>query len=172
MFCMALVFSMKTLELSLGCVAMVDDEDFEWLSKFSCSTQRVDGKLKYGAISMRTTATGRTKKYLLHRIILGITDPKVYVDHKDGNGFNDQRSNLRIATNAQNQYNAKKHKDNTSGYKGVRWSKAGKCWIAQIQHNKKERHIGSFKCPIEAAKAYDAKAIELHGEFAKPNFPI
>jgi hypothetical protein len=54
---------MKTLELSLGCVAMVDDEDFEWLSKFSCSTQRVDGKLKYGAISMRTTATGRTKKY-------------------------------------------------------------------------------------------------------------
>jgi hypothetical protein len=93
------------------------------------------------------------------------------VDHEDGNGLNNQRSNLRIASPTQNQGNARRRKDNTSGYKGVSWYRRTNKWKAHIRVDKKLRHLGYFIDLTDAARAYDAAALEHFGEFAHLNFP-
>ena len=93
-------------------------------------------------------------------------------DHINGDGLDNRKQNLRTCTHTENMRNRGKSKNNTSGFKGVSWHKRGKTWDAKIAHNKKLMHIGSFKDKEVAAKAYDRKAIELHGKFAKLNFPI
>ena len=103
----------------------------------------------------------------LHRMLLGVTDPKVIVDHIDGNGLNCQRSNLRVTNHAGNAWNASLRADNKSGYKGVRQDKKTGKWLAFIQVNYKRRYLGSFVTPELAAEAYARAAEELHGEFMK-----
>tara|TARA_R110000824_G_scaffold396554_1_gene598108 strand:- start:1212 stop:1535 length:324 start_codon:yes stop_codon:yes gene_type:complete len=92
------------------------------------------------------------------------------VDHINRNPLDNRKSNLRICTNAENSYNTGPQKNNTSGYKGVSWRKDAKKWTAYIGHAPKS-HLGYFDTPEEAAKARDAKAKELHGEYAHLNFP-
>jgi hypothetical protein len=104
----------------------------------------------------------------LHRIIMGATG-NVEVDHRDGNGLNNLRSNLRLATNAQNA----KNRISTVGasrYKGV--SIFGKRWRAKIESDGVRFSLGIYNTQEEAARVYDAAAIRLHGEFARLNFPI
>ncbi len=97
------------------------------------------------------------------------------VDHKDGNGLNNQRNNLRIATRGQNGSN-RRPKGGSSGYIGVSMLviRSGKntyqYWRASIQKGGVKEYLGLFKNKVDAAKAYDKRAIELHGEFANPNF--
>ena len=74
---------------------------------------------------------------------------------------------MREATSSQNHYNAHKHKDNTSGFKGVSWHKSSKKWNAKITYQGKKIHLGSYDIPEEAHEAYKSKAIELYGEFAR-----
>ena len=97
------------------------------------------------------------------------------VDHEDGNGLNNQRYNIRDSTRIQNNYNKDKRKDNTSGYKGITLIKSKydltKPWRAQIQENKKPRKLGYYATAVEAAMAYDQAAKELHGDYARLNFP-
>lgn len=96
------------------------------------------------------------------------------VDHKNGNTLDCRRSNLRICTNAQNNQNKKKHRDNISGYKGVsffRWGNRSKRWKANIFAHGKHYRMGYFHTAKEAAKAYDIMALKLHGEYASLNFP-
>lgn len=94
------------------------------------------------------------------------------VDHIDGNGLNNQRSNLRIATHLQNQRNRQHmNKNNSSGYRGVTWCKGAGRWMAQLSLNYKHVHLGLFDSPIDAAIAYDHAVIEHFGEFASTNFP-
>ena len=104
---------------------------------------------------------------LMHRHIL---QPPVdlEVDHRDNDGLNNRRSNLRMATRSQNMTN-KEYGVGISGYRGV--SRNGSRWRARVIHNNKEHHIGTFDTIEEAAKAYDQLAKELHGEFAMLNFP-
>ena len=93
-----------------------------------------------------------------------------FVDHKDHNRLNNRKkSNLRPATNQQNNFNTIPRKI-TSQYKGVYWHKRDKKWVARITTNRKHFHLGYFEKEIEAAKAYDKVAKELHGEFAYLNF--
>jgi hypothetical protein len=92
------------------------------------------------------------------------------IDHIDGDGLNNQKSNLRIGTHQQNIMNRTKQRNNTSGYKGVSFDKSTNKFVAQIGYNKKGIHIGSFKTAILAARAYDVEAIKYHGEFANLNF--
>ncbi len=87
------------------------------------------------------------------------------VDHIDGNGLNNQRSNLRIATRAQNAHNTRRPKTNTSGHKGVYWSKCAKSWCAMICSNGKRKYLGLFDNVDEAGKAYEMEARLNHGEF-------
>lgn len=157
----------KELSLSRGrAVALVDDDDFAVLSK---------RKWTYSPLGYAYTCTMKNYKkttHYLHRVIME-ADKGQIVDHINGNGLDNRRSNLRIGTQRQNLANIKMSPKNTSGYKGV--IKGRKKWIAQIYFRingkRNNIYIGAFDNPIDAAKAYDKKAIELHGEFARPNFP-
>tara|TARA_R110000824_G_scaffold217121_2_gene403649 strand:+ start:61 stop:615 length:555 start_codon:yes stop_codon:yes gene_type:complete len=106
----------------------------------------------------------------LHRLIMN-TPKGMHTDHINGDPLDNRKENLRICTGAENQRNKGPQKNNTSGFKGVYWHKGSKKWSAQVAYNKKNIYIGCFKDKEEAARAHDAKAKELHGEFAYLNFP-
>jgi hypothetical protein len=106
---------MKFIQLTQGKQAIVDDEDFELLSQFKWYAMK-SGHNVYAA-----RGGGKRRMELLHRLILGVTDSKIEVDHINGDGLDNRRSNLRVATHADNQHNPGTPTNNTSGYKGVHW---------------------------------------------------
>jgi len=91
-------------------------------------------------------------------------------DHKNKDGLDNRKSNLRTCCKSQNMSNRKIQLNNTSGYKGVYWHKYARKWMASIKVNKKPIYLGLFVDPIEAALAYDKNAVEKFGEFADTNF--
>ena len=151
---------MKKIKLTQGKVALVSDHRFEEFSQWNWSAQQLHG-IWY---AYRSTKNGSVA---MHRQIMGFPEG-LQVDHKDGDGLNNQDENLRVCTSTQNQANRGKQKNNTSGYKGV--VKARKRWCAQIKLNRAVVFWKSFSTPEEAARAYDEKAREIYGEFAKTNF--
>lgn len=115
----------------------------------------------------RTNIDGNT--LLLHRLLVGAT-PTQLVDHRNRNGLDDRRSNLRLCTPAQNASNRPPPKNNTSGYKGVVWLPSSRKWRATIGGNGQPRKsLGLFTDPWEAAQAYNRAALEQWGEFARLN---
>jgi hypothetical protein len=97
-------------------------------------------------------------------------DTKVSVgDHIDGNPLNCRRNNLRICTPLQNCFNRKKSNNNKSGYKGVSWNNQNMKWQVYVSINSKNKFVGLYDDLIDAAKAYNEKAIHVYGEFAKLN---
>lgn len=111
------------------------------------------------------------KKQYLHRLIVNCPDNMV-VDHINGNTLDNRKSNLRICTKLQNQYNQKKHKGKRhSKYKGVTYRKEliSKPWEAFIYPNGKHIRLGYFKTELEAAEAYNKAAVEYYGKYAKLN---
>jgi murein L,D-transpeptidase YafK len=145
---------MKTILLSKNKVALVDDEDFEYLNQWKWSYINGYAARRPGGRWVR-----------MHRLLMN-TPANMETDHVNGNTLDNQKINLRICTSRQNKANQHKRSDNTSGYKGVNWHKENRCWVAHI-HSK---HLGVFKNIEDAARAYDAAAKEVYGEFAKPNF--
>jgi hypothetical protein len=140
-------------------VAIVDDSDVELLSKHIWSLR--DG---YAV----TTVNG--KRIWMHRLLVQCQGAFV-PDHKNRNRLDNRRDNLRVATHGQNAANQSIRKDNTSGFKGVSWNKSVGRWKAQIRDSGKKLYLGCFSDAIDAAKAYDAKALAIFGEFAAVNFP-
>jgi hypothetical protein len=164
---------MKKIPLTQGFTALVSDRDYRHVSTLSWHAHilyRIDGAVKtvYAENSYRKT-NGRKSTRLMHREILEV-DEKVKVDHRDHNGLNNQRGNLRSASVAQNTQYQRLSSANTSGFKGVGWSKRYKNWEAGIQRKGKHFFLGSFKDKVEAAKAYDRAARRLFGRFALTNF--
>lgn len=164
---------MKVIELTQGKVSLVDDADFVWLSQWKwCATKR---KLKYlecwYAVRNKSTKDGcKGGPVYMHREIaatIGIPQ----VDHRDGDGLNNQRNNLRPATQTQNNGNQRKVLVRSSRFKGVVWNKKRQKWYAQVQLNGAQRYLGCFTVEEEAAKVYDTAAQEVFGQFAKLNFP-
>jgi hypothetical protein len=102
----------------------------------------------------------------MHRLLIDCPDG-MHVDHIDGNGLNNRRANLRIATSGQNQCNRGKSPRNTSGFKGVNWRKKEMRWNAQISVGGKNRSLGFFDKPEEAHAAYAAACAKYHGEFGR-----
>lgn len=158
---------MKLLSLTRGKFATVDDADFEFLSKWkwrALDTQRVRVSESFYAIR-----GGRNSVYM-HREIakrIGFDESK-QVDHMDGDGLNNKRSNLRACTNGENMRNARKTANRSSQYKGVHWNKHAKKWQARI-HVLKTTHLGYFDDEETAAKAYDEAARKHYGSFARLN---
>lgn len=160
---------MRTITLSQNKVALVDDEDYEFLNQWKWYAHLQDGNY-YALRNLPTDPiTKKRETARMHRIILDAPADKE-VDHWDHNTLNNQRYNLRLATGKQNQHNKTKQSNNTSGYTGVSWNKQSNKWKAYIFFNKKQIHIGVFDNVVQAARAYDQKAIEIFGEFANLNF--
>lgn len=103
---------------------------------------------------------------LMHRIIMNDPDGMV-VDHKDGNGLNNTRINLRPATHSQNLQNQRLSRQNTSGFKGVYFDRQRNKWRSDIYLDKKRHRLGRFKTPEEAHAAYCQASEKLHGEFGR-----
>jgi hypothetical protein len=102
----------------------------------------------------------------LSRLIMGVTDPKIQVDHINHNLLDNRKENLRICTGAENTRNMQRLKRNTSGYKGVSWDKNRKKWTAYIHKNNKQIYLGRYQTKEQAAEIYNEAAIKYHGEFA------
>ena len=159
---------MKQIPLTKGYFAQVDDEDFTKVNQFKWYASR--GKKDPTFYAERgKRVNGKISIILLHRFVMGLTDPKIQVDHEDHDGLNCQKYNLRPATPSQNQGNRGKTIRNTSGYKGVSWHSATGKWAAKIRHLQKDIWGGLFDIPTDAAHRYDELAIELFGEFALTN---
>lgn len=158
---------MKLIPLTKGKFTEVDDEDFDWLNQWKWHAN----KTKHTCYAIRHTPmiNNQRTKVLMHREILNVRK-EVVVDHKDGNGLNNQRSNIRKCTTSQNLMNQKPRIGLTSQYKGVSFLKSKNRWRVQIGFNGGQIFLGYFKSEVEAAKCYDNKAKELYNEFAKPNF--
>lgn len=147
-----------------GKFALVDDEDYEEIDKHTW----VVGS--HGYAQRGVYQEGKTTIILLHRKIIGAQKGQI-VDHINRDKLDNRRSNLRIANQAQNMRNCDVRKTNTSGYKGVHWHKQNQKWKVEITKDYKNIHIGTFDDLEEAARAYDAMAVKLFGEFARLNFP-
>jgi len=159
---------MKEIKLSqsgknkiLNLVALVDDADFEYLNQWKWFAQKV----KYTFYAAREE---KGKYIYMHRLLLGISDRSIEVDHVDRNGWNNQMNNIRLATRRQNASNLGKQKNCISEFKGVCWNKPIKKWVAYIWQEK-YLHLGCFLNEQDAARRYNEKAKELFGEFASLN---
>jgi HNH endonuclease/AP2 domain len=157
---------MREIKLSGKCgagkVALVDDEDYARVIAVGSWQADADRHVMYAVCS-------RVK---MHRLVLGVTDPKIEVDHRDNDGLNNVRSNLRIATKSQNAQN-RSFVRGKSRYKGVTWNTKRSEWRANIFVNGHQKFLGAFPedREQEAARAYDTAARCYFGEFAHLNFP-
>lgn len=155
----------REVPLTKGKVALVDEGDYEKVAARKWQASYYNG-IWYARCSVYQF--GAKYALFMHRVILD-APAGAEVDHKDGNGLNNRRSNLRLATSRNQKCNVGIRKDNTSGYKGV--TRSGGKWKAYIKHSGKVAHLGMASTPEAAARIYDAKARELYGEFAWFNFP-
>jgi hypothetical protein len=150
------------IPLSPGNVALVDAEDWERIGEYQWQVFR----------SRNTKYAVRYVRVFMHGELLGELEEGLEVDHKNGNGLDNRRSNLRVATRSQNAQNQQKQNRATSSrFKGVHWNKGSKKWIARIGIDKKRVTLGSFGSEEEAGRAYDAAAQKHFGGYARLNFP-
>lgn len=146
--------------------AVVDESDYAELSRFNWTANR-SGRTFYAARSI-VRSNGRWSIERMHRLILPDAPE---VDHINGDGLDNRRANLRPATRSENVKNCRRRTDNTSGFVGVTWRADRGKWRAYVRLNGHSRHLGLYATPEEAAVARDLAAIELHGAYAKLNFP-
>lgn len=151
--------------LSQGLVALIDAADAErvlahkWTARRSVNTFYALRNIYHRGEPRRTV--------FLHAFLTGY----LLTDHRNGNGLDNRRANLREATRTENNRNVGQRSDNTSGFKGVSWNKQRQKWVAYIMIDKRQRFLGHYDNPEDAAHAYDAAAREGFGEFAWVNLP-
>ena len=162
-------YSYRRIYLGEGRFTIVDPPDFYRFNK-SHWLFKTRGNCFY-AIRFINTSNDKLKFILLHREIMKA--PKgLLVDHRNNDGLDNRRANLRIATRSQNGMNSRRNKSKTSSqYVGVTFDKRKRRWFTRIYFNNKCIRIGYFEGEIVAAKAYDAAAKKYYGEFARLNFP-
>ena len=163
---------MKEIQLTQGYFALVDDEDFEELNKHKWHIKKHRNTVYAVRTQWIVGGKGKQIHYKMHRVILGLKNPKEVCDHINHNGLDNRKSNLRVCTNKENQKNRLSKKNSTSKYLGV--SLSDNKWVSGISVNGKRKHLGTFDNTkdgeILAAISYDFAAIKYHGEFANLNF--
>lgn len=157
--------------LTQGQVAIIDDCDsdlaeLKWCATFDPKSNR------FYPIRNLYFENGKHTTERLYRVVLSRTLGRSLgrwdlVDHIDLDTLNNCRENLRLASQSQNKGNGVKHKDNTSGFKGVTWTKRNQKWQAQLMINRKRKHLGYFVNIEDAVEAYRLGAIKYFGEFAR-----
>ena len=160
---------LKRIELTRGMFALVDDEDFDWLNRFNWTYGTPGYAYRHKKIR------GKIKVIYMHRFILehhGYNLNGFVTDHINRNKLDNRKINLRVATYSQNHANIDKYGNKSSKYKGVCWDKSRNKWIVHIQINQKQAYIGRFDNEEDAAKAYNKRALELFGEYARINEDI
>lgn len=165
------VCAIPLLPLESGLLALVDFEDFERLAGYdwqpTIKTKRVTYAFRFTTRDER--ARGASITEYMHRVILGLDCPEV--DHRNGDGLDNRRENLRFATTTQNMANRRKRVDIacSSRFKGV--SRRRTCVSRPWQAVLRDTYLGYFVTEEEAARAYDSAALQIYGEFARLNFP-
>lgn len=152
-----------TFRLEKKLFALVDDEDYEFLSKFNwCISDE-------HSFPLYAIACVDGKHVRMQNLVLPNDNPLLTVDHKNRNGLDNQKFNLRLATKRQQAANRKKKSNSKSKFKGVSWDVKANKWMAQICKSGSTRTLGRFVNEVDAAKAYNKAAIAEYGEFAHLN---
>jgi hypothetical protein len=152
--------------LTQGKVALVDRVDLETIAP-----HRWYARNQHRAWYAQTNVplpSGKRTTMQMHLLLLRDAES---VDHINGDGLDNRRANLRAASRTDNNHNARKRLDNTSGFKGVSWCKRDRSWLAQIGINGRRTCIGRYATPELGARAYDAAARAHFGAYAALNFP-
>ncbi len=139
--------------------AVVDDDDYQFISQWKWRADR-------SSTTFYAARSERGKRVRMHRQILGLQDGEVGVDHKNRNGLDNRRGNLRRATQSQNCFNRDFRKCNKSGEIGVFWHKAVRGWRSKIQVNGRQIWLGYFKNKSDAIRARREATKKYFGEFA------
>lgn len=162
---------MKTILLTHGKTATVSDEDYERVAALKWHAIKGPGLTWYAVRRTSRRCPGPRGVIWMHRFILNA--PKgIDVDHKDRNGLNNTRENLRLCTKRENMRNTvRTQASKTSRYHGVSYYKSTGKWKAQIKTTEKKVSLGYFLNEIDAAHAFDRAAAHHFGEFAVINFP-
>jgi hypothetical protein len=160
---------MKKIPLSQGKFTLVSNKDYKNLCEFKWFALKHRHTF-YAARHINDDGVRTTLR--MHRVILNLDlNDRKTTDHRDRNGLNNQRNNLRIVSNSLNSYNRKMQTNNTSGYRGVYWHKQQKKWAVYFtQNNKKLKFGGLFSTPELAAYAYDKNIKKVRGKEAILNF--
>lgn len=148
--------------LTKGLEAVIDAEDVHLFSPFNWFA------IEQSHTSYAARHTPRPNRVFIrmHMVLTPVPDG-FQVDHIDGNGLNNRRSNLRVATVAENAHNRKKPANNSSGFKGVHWRKSECKWVARIMVRGVRMNLGHFDDPKSAHDAYCEASKHLHGEFGR-----
>lgn len=167
----------RKIQLSQGKVTLVDNSDYEFLNRWKWSAFRRQRCTTFYVVRNAPQAAGRRNIYM-HRILLGLQDPETGEslsdregDHRNGNGLDNRRVNLRALTHKQNAYNQRRGRTRSSRYKGVSKLPNGR-WRAQIKVNYRQVFLGHFRREDDAAHAYDVAARVAWGDLARTNFPF
>jgi len=165
---------MKRIPLTQGKFALVDDADYDYLRQWKWYAQQ-SHRTFYAGRNVVVRRTGNINEYKrrtewMHRAILRLLpSDKQQADHRDGNGLNNQQSNLRTCSHFENKRNRKKQLVATSKYKGVDWYRRYDRWRSSIRVNKRLIHLGYFDFEVVAAQVYNQAASKHFGEFARLN---
>jgi len=161
-------YTYRRIYLGEGKWTILDQKDYYRLNNFKWIVYG-NGTNLY-AVRHEIIDPNKTRTVYMHREIMN-PPPDRLVDHRNCDGLDNRRENLRFATRAQNVLNRRKKKNATSRFLGVYFNKEKSTWDSQIMHQGKRRWVGRFDSEIDAARAYDAAARKYHGEFARLNFP-
>ena len=155
------------ITLTQGKVAVIDLVDLPKVDRFLWTAVK-DNHVWYAQTNV-SSETGKRSTTKLHQIPMPVA---ALVDHEDGDGLNNRRSNLRGCGKGENAYNRSPRQGSSTPYKGVYFNKQKQKFIAQIHVGDKQIYLGQSDVPGDAAQAYDVAAVQHFGEFARPNFPI
>jgi len=154
--------STRTIPLTQGKVALVDAADFEMLSHWKWCLSGT-GRYPVARVGGRVVT--------MHRLLMLPAEGQE-VDHVSIDTLDNRRANLRLCTAQENHFNRRRYSNGSSGHKGVSWYRPYGKWRAYVTKAGHTHHLGYFETKTDAARAYDSKARELFGEFARPNFTV